>query len=42
MIDLALPKVNGNPVAFIYPTIGGVRCALLQVAAGLLSLDDTP
>jgi len=35
MIDLALPKVNGKPVAFIYPRIEGVQCALLQVGPGL-------
>ena len=30
MIDGALPRVNGKPVAFIYPMIEGVQCALLQ------------
>jgi hypothetical protein len=34
MTHLTRLKVNGNPVAFTYPTIEGVEYALFQVAPG--------
>jgi hypothetical protein len=42
MIDLALPTVNGNPVASMYPTIGGRAVRSVANGPGPLSLDDTP